>query len=108
IVFDSAGLDAVLQGAGRALLDFLEVDAVSSPSPIREKPLRLYLATELYISGGHSRMLEDFISAAPDHDHVIILSDLFGRNGGAAEAIAQLERRGASVQVLGDVSLVGR
>lgn len=108
VVFDSAGLDAILQNTGRALLDFFEVDAVSASYPARQKPLRLYLATELYVSGGHSRMLEDFIAAAPDIDHVIILSDLFGRNGGAAEALHQIERRGASLKVLNDGSLVAR
>ncbi|MGG2396247.1 glycosyltransferase [Pseudomonas sp. SH1-B] len=108
VIFDSEGLDALLQNTARSMLAFFGADTAMTERPVRERPLRLYLATELYVSGGHSRMLEDFIEAMPAFDHVIILSDLFGRNGGAAEVISQLESRGASVIVIGDGSLVAR
>lgn len=106
VVLDSTGLDTLLQDMGRALLKFSGEDVELPPRAPRCHPLRLYLVTEVYMSGGHSRMLEDFIAAAPCAQHVVIFSDLFARQGGAQEAIKQLESRGASVVIVKEEKFV--
>lgn len=108
VVLDSTGLDTLLQDMGRALLRFSGEDVELPPRAQRCNPLRLYLVTEVYMSGGHSRMLEDFIAAVPSARHVVIFSDLFARQGGAQEAIRQIESRGASVVVVNEETFVLR
>ncbi|WP_312593751.1 glycosyltransferase [Stutzerimonas nitrititolerans] len=105
-VLDSEAMDALVQGVGRKLADLKSSSAKGSPSA---RPLRMYLATELYVFGGHSRMLEDFVRAAPEYDHLVIVSNFFRTGGGAVQAHGQLKALGAKVQVLeNDLSIVDR
>lgn len=55
----------------------------------------LYIATELYSSGGHTAVLEDFIRAQPDCSHVVLLTNLFSR----AVDLRFLEKRFANLPV---------
>lgn len=105
-VLDSEAMDALVQGVGRKLAD-LKKPVVKAVQDAR--PLRLYLATELYMFGGHSRMLEDFVRSAPECDHLVIVSNFFRTGGGAAQAHEQLKTLGAKVQVLENgLSIVDR
>jgi len=105
-VLDSEAMDALVQGVGRKLAG-LKSPVVKAVHDAR--PLRLYLATELYMLGGHSRMLEDFVRSAPECDHLVVVSNFFRTGGGAAQAHEQLKALGAKVQVLENgLSIVDR
>ncbi|MFN3926851.1 MAG: hypothetical protein ACK4QL_05925 [Pseudanabaenaceae cyanobacterium] len=42
-----------------------------------QENLSVYLATELYTTGGHTAVIEDLIKFQPDREHVILLTDCF-------------------------------
>jgi hypothetical protein len=42
---------------------------------INNKNVNLYIVTQLYKSGGHTRLLKDFVEAFPKKKHVIIITD---------------------------------
>jgi hypothetical protein len=44
----------------------------------------IYIATELYITGGHTAVLEDFIRFQPDIKHLILVTDIFGTGNNEA------------------------
>lgn len=77
-VFASRELDALCQRIGRHNLArgrLLTVD----PWPDRgARPMVIYVLTRLQKSGGHSRLVEDFIRARPDKDHLILATGIGG------------------------------
>jgi len=46
----------------------------------QKRPLVVYLITKWQRSGGHSRLVLDFIKAQPDKDHLVIATGLAGRS----------------------------
>ncbi|WP_143012349.1 glycosyltransferase [Methylobacterium phyllostachyos] len=43
----------------------------------------VYLVTEIYSIGGHSRVIEDLVSAYPEAEHVIVVTDILDRQTGS-------------------------
>lgn len=78
VVFGCREMDAVCLEAGRAIRPARETtERNGSPAAMsssREKIV--YLLTELYATGGHSRVVEDLIIAKPNADHLIIVTDI--------------------------------
>jgi hypothetical protein len=76
-VFGSRDLDTICQ---MIWTSFYETYPLESSLPVvSDNNLTIYLATELYISGGHTAVIEDFIKYQPNRRHLIILTDLFNQ-----------------------------
>lgn len=79
-VFASKRLDAFCQRIGEHSLRHGQV-MPADPWPTRgTRPLVVYVLTRLQKSGGHSRVVEDFIRAQPDKDHLILATGLAGKS----------------------------
>jgi len=78
IVFGSATLDDLCRRIGARSLS--EFDSRSSRPTPGSQPTIAYIVTKLQKSGGHSRVLDDLIRAAPDAAHVILSTELAGRS----------------------------
>lgn len=77
-VFASRRLDAFCQRVGEYNLRQPGV-ASGDPWPGRSgRPLVVYVLTRLQKSGGHSRVVEDFIRAQPGKDHLILATGIAG------------------------------
>jgi hypothetical protein len=68
LISGSYKLDELCLSIGREIRDV--VDHRRDVSPAR--PRHVYIVSELYREGGHTRLLEDLIAAQPDADHQII------------------------------------
>ncbi len=77
-VFESKRLDALCQLIGQFSFDQLQ-NKHKSPSTSTPELLYGYVATKLQISGGHTRVIEDFISARPKAKHIIFLTGVCGQ-----------------------------
>lgn len=74
-VFASKPLDEACLRIGRRLLHESRRNNNRFQSAVSGEAV--YIATELYMTGGHSAVLSDFISHQPAYRHRILLSDLF-------------------------------
>ncbi|MBN3906212.1 MAG: glycosyltransferase [Nostoc sp. NMS1] len=76
-VFGSATLDKLCQQIGAKALEhqkpLLTIDSYSN----HENGNIIYIATELYKTGGHTAVLEDLIKAQPHRKHIILITDIF-------------------------------
>jgi hypothetical protein len=61
-------LDALMEDAAKAF-----VPAAMHPAA---GPIVVHVATEVYETGGHTRVLEDIARALPEYRHVLILTDI--------------------------------
>jgi len=79
-VFGSKALDNLCQSIGRA--SFAEIrQELLVPTPRKmAEPVFAYIVTKLQKSGGHTRVIEDFIKARPEARHVILSTELDGRS----------------------------
>jgi hypothetical protein len=77
-VLASAALDRACQEVGRRQLAL--IDRPRSPPPTTDRPLYIYIVTRLQRSGGHTRVMEDFIRARPEALHLILSTELSGRS----------------------------
>lgn len=77
-VFSSKRLDAFCQRVGEHSLRQLQVTSADLWPARGVRPLVVYVLTRLQNSGGHSRVVEDFIRAQPDKDHLILATGLAG------------------------------
>lgn len=76
-VFGSKTLDELCQRIGQAnLAKITRENSVDR----RDKPVFAYIVTKLQKSGGHTRVIEDFIKGRPDAQHVILSTELGGRS----------------------------
>ena len=82
-VFGSSTLDGLCQKIGAKTL-LAQNDFGQSQLEFDDQ-LIIYIATELYMTGGHTAVLEDFIKFQPDKKHLILMTDLFGT--GETEAV---------------------
>ncbi len=79
-VYGSRTLDGQCQCIGKtnlATINYLTSENNES------QPGRLaivYIVTKLQKSGGHTRVIEDFIRAQPDAQHIILSTELIGRS----------------------------
>ena len=79
-VFGSKTLDDLCQLIGNA--SFVKVAReIADVAPCkRDLPIVVYIVTKLQKSGGHTRVIEDFIKAQPGRQHVILSTELDGRS----------------------------
>jgi glycosyltransferase involved in cell wall biosynthesis len=84
-VFGSPILDNLCQKIGS--IDFNNRSLTSQIKLTTNPDLVIYLATELYITGGHTAVIEDLIKSQPQKQHLILLTDLFCR--GQSDSIKQ-------------------
>lgn len=76
-VFGSKTLDDLCQRIGKAsLAKITHENSVDR----RDQPVFAYIVTKLQKSGGHTRVIEAFIKARPDAQHVILSTELGGRS----------------------------
>lgn len=83
VVFGSATLDELCRKIGSRSWASLQKPTPATTlieKPPTEKPTIVYIVTKLQKSGGHTRVLDDLIGAAPDAAHVIISTELAGRS----------------------------
>lgn len=79
-VFGSMALDDLCQLIGKANLTPIKLNILDAIPNQRSRPVFTYIATKLQKSGGHTRVIEDFIKARPDAQHIILLTELEGRS----------------------------
>lgn len=97
LVFGSRELDSALEKAGSIATNALNIkQPQSKPS---EKII--YLATELYSTGGHTRAINDIIRSQPQKEHLILLTNLherFNKNE-IEKSVAHIFSTDAEIQV---------
>lgn len=71
LLIDVVGLDDLCLEVGRKMLPRCAVGDSGKTG------LVVYVATQLYRSGGHTAVVEDFILSQPDKKHIILLTDIF-------------------------------
>lgn len=80
-VFGSPVLDDLCQEIGRLSLNALPVlDDQHSNKSAEANEIVVYIVTKLQNSGGHSRVIEDFIRAQPHLTHMILSTELSGHS----------------------------
>lgn len=75
----SRTLDDLCGRIGKLTLDALQAEG----EPHRcdsSSPVYAYIATNRYQSGGHTRVVQDFITAKPGAQHVVLLTGLEGKS----------------------------
>lgn len=78
-VFGSRVLDELCLRIGRTnLTQYLRGQVVERGH--RDVPVFVYVVTKIQKSGGHTRVIEDFIKARPGAQHVILSTELGGRS----------------------------
>lgn len=105
-VFGSRTLDDLCQRIGAA--SFADMDwAPGWPLADGDAPATIiYIVTRLQRSGGHTRVIEDFIRARPKARHVILSTELFGASDAdyisirLADVVLQAAPRGSYLQRL--------
>lgn len=79
-VFGSETLDDLCLRIGEAnLAEIKQKNTGTTPSQ-RDQSIFVYIVTKLQKSGGHTRVIEDFIAAKPEGQHVIVSTELCGRS----------------------------
>ena len=79
-VFGSRTLDDLCLRIGKANLAVIQRDKLVAMSRQGEQPVFCYIVTKLQRSGGHTRVIENFIRARPEGRHVILSTELDGRS----------------------------
>ena len=76
-VFGSAALDDLCQRIGEKTLSQAGGSAANKK---QQAPTFVYIVTKLQNSGGHTRVIEDFIAAQPESPHILLATGLAGRS----------------------------
>jgi len=79
-VFGSKKLDDLCQRIGNASFTEINNKEDLGKSSHQEKTVIVYIVTKLQKSGGHTRVIEDFIRSQPDTDHIILSTELNGQS----------------------------
>jgi len=79
-VFGSKTLDDLCQQIGKANLAAVKREISDVAFSHQEQPVFVYIVTKLQKSGGHTRVIEDFIRARPDGHHIILSTELNGKS----------------------------
>ncbi len=79
-VFGSKTLDDLCQRIGKANLVEINREITEASLSQQDQPVFVYIVTKLQKSGGHTRVIEDFIKAQPGGQHVILSTELSGRS----------------------------
>lgn len=78
-VFGSATLDDLCQRIGYESFSNVVPSIIGADSGQRENSI-VFIVTKLQKSGGHTRVIEDFIKARPTKQHIILSTELIGRS----------------------------
>lgn len=76
----SKELDALCQKIGDINLPAVTGSLSKAQAPKNSPPVFVYIVTKLQKSGGHSLILERFITARPDARHIILSTELDGKS----------------------------
>lgn len=79
-VFGSKTLDDLCQRIGKSSLAEIKQEITDTTTNERDSPVFVYIVTKLQKSGGHTRVIEEFIKAQPGGQHVILSTELGGRS----------------------------
>lgn len=79
-VVGSRTLDDLCQRIGKANLAEIQREHADAGLIQRDQPFFAYIVTKLQKSGGHTRVIEDFIKARPEARHIILSTELDGRS----------------------------
>ena len=79
-VFGSKALDDLCQHIGQVNLAKIKRETGEIEYSQPDGPIFIYIVTKLQKSGGHTRVIEDFIKAQPGGQHVILSTELAGRS----------------------------
>lgn len=79
-VYGSKSLDALCQKIGAENFVKISISKSELDNKRRTHPVVIYVVTKLQKSGGHTRVIEDFIRARPDSIHLILSTELIGRS----------------------------
>ena len=79
-VFGSETLDNLCQCIGNVNLTEIKQATSDSTPWQRDDPVFVYIVTKLYKSGGHTRVIEDFIKARPWGRHLILSTETDGKS----------------------------
>ena len=77
-IFGSVALDDLCQSVGKANLACINYNILDFIPHQKNLPVFTYIVTKLQKSGGHTRVIEDFVKARPNAHHVILLTALDG------------------------------
>lgn len=79
-VFGSKTLDDLCLRIGRANLSGIKQEIAEATHSQLAQPAVVYIVTKLQKSGGHTRVIEDFIRVQPSLQHIILSTELDGRS----------------------------
>lgn len=79
-VFGSKTLDDLCQFIGKANLTEVKQETTNDSLSLHDQPVFVYIVTKIQNSGGHTRVIEDFIKSQPVGRHVILSTELGGRS----------------------------
>jgi hypothetical protein len=79
-VFGSKTLDDLCQHIGQVNLAKIKRETGEIEYSQPDGPIFIYIVTKLQKSGGHTRVIKDFINAQPEARHVILSTELAGRS----------------------------
>jgi hypothetical protein len=79
-VFASKDLDDLCQRIGKINLAVLKQKKAAEEFSSHSQPVFVYIVTKIQNSGGHNRIIQDFIKARPEAQHVILSTELAGRS----------------------------
>ena len=91
-VFGSKTLDDLCQRIGSASLAKINKEFEESAADPLKPPVFAYIVTKLQKSGGHTRVIEDFIKAQPAGQHFILSTELDGKSDTAYLLKGQAEK----------------
>lgn len=82
-VFSSQDLDSLCLSIGNRNLTFLK-DQSQKPIDLcrNNRPTIIYVVSRLQSSGGHLRLIRDFIEAQPEKDHIVLSTEVAGPSDG--------------------------
>lgn len=79
-VFASKTLDELCQHIGNVNLAAILRETSDAAIIQQAHPIFAYIVTKLYKSGGHTRVIKDFIKARPEGQHVVLSTELDGKS----------------------------
>lgn len=95
-VFGSAVLDDLCQRVGALSLARISPGVAAMETSPDVTSVVVYIVTRLQKSGGHTRVIEDFIMARPEARHIILSTELAGRSD-SNYVVQVLQKKGAVV-----------
>ncbi|MGB6877087.1 MAG: hypothetical protein WBD87_13750 [Candidatus Acidiferrales bacterium] len=70
------------------------------PNPSANSKLLVHIATEVYPTGGHTRVMEDIVTNLPEHQHVLILTRMYEAHPGLVSLKPRFDELSFDVRLL--------